>query len=79
MKLTIEVEGTEEELGVLVGYMSDGGGEDGWSSSLEMHLSGDSYHYITLDYSKCFPAWGYDPEVDGNDLLITGKVASAAW
>ena len=68
MKLTIEFEGTKEELDNIAGAISDGGIEDSLCNAL--YSPG---YFIEFDYSKCFEAHGYDPEQDGEDLKIIVK------
>ena len=46
-----------------LGWVADGGGE---YTFLE-HVDPDADYQF--DYSKAFPAWGYDPEVDGHPVV----------
>lgn len=55
----------EHVLNEFLGYMSDGGGEQ-WKPK--------SCDYTSFDYAKCFPAWGYNPEVDGpREVVVTSE------
>lgn len=70
MKLSIIIEGTADEIDEIAGHFSDGGGEEGM---LPAALQDDGV-CLVFDYSKCFPAHGYDVKKDGPDLVITGKI-----
>ena len=54
MKLIIEVEGTEEQIAKVYGYMSDGGGEDAL--------------YYGLDNQYLIPLFEYDS--DGKKITV---------
>jgi len=70
MKLSIIIEGSQEEIEDIAGHFSDGGGEQ----NILPYVFDENDKRIIFDYSKCFSAWGYDKEVDGDDLVITGKI-----
>jgi hypothetical protein len=70
MKLSIVFEGTEEEIHAIAEHFCDGGGDQ---NMVPVEFD-DEDKRIIFDYSKCWTAWGYDPKVDGPDLVITGKI-----
>ena len=72
MKLTIEIEGEEKDLMQIAEQLSDGGGEQ----SLTPGEFDDSGKFILFDYSRCFPAWGYNKKKHGPDRLVTAKVTT---
>lgn len=52
---------SEEIRDAFLGWFSDGGGESQAYDSLQMHRDVN----VIFDYSRCFPAWGYDKEKHG--------------
>lgn len=70
MKLVIEIYGSEEEILELAGHLSDGGGEAGMQPYVWM-ASGKG---LSLDYVRCFEAWGYRPDLHGKDRRILGVI-----
>lgn len=70
MKLTIEIEGTSEELGAIAATLSDGGGEP----ALRPYTFVEQDKFLKFDYSRCFTAWGYDPKKHGKNLVVTATV-----
>lgn len=49
------------------GWLSDGGGEQDFNCSYVSNKPEGTYTH--LDYTGCFPAWGYDPEKDGDPTI----------
>jgi len=54
-----------------LGWMSDGGGEQMFFESEEHH--GGEVAVIRMNYSKAFPAWGYNPEEHGPDRVVEAQ------
>lgn len=69
-KLHIIIEGTEEEIDLIAGQLSDGGGEP----ALRPVEFEDARKHLNFDYAQCFPAWGYDPEKHGPDKTVTVRI-----
>lgn len=59
-KLTITFP-TEQDRDDFLGWLSDGGGE-------YQFMEGDT-NIKYFDYSGSYPAWGYDPEKDGDPTV----------
>lgn len=69
-KLIIEFP-NEELREWFLGYWSDGGGEYQAMEAREIYSDKND---IDFDYSKAFPAWGYNPEVDGDPKIIVKEI-----
>lgn len=57
---------TEEMATAFLGHFCDGGGEDGYYTSLETH---EGYGAV-FNYDKAFPGWGYNSRRDGPDRIV---------
>lgn len=57
---------SDETRDSFLGWMSDGGGE---SNFMDISESDDDSPVVRFNYSKAFPAWGYDPETDGDPVV----------
>jgi hypothetical protein len=70
MKLHIIIEGTEDEIDDISSTISDGGGEEAMTPAIFANAGA----FLKFDYSKAFPAWGYNPEIHGPEPVITVTV-----
>ena len=62
---------SEAEVEAFLGWFADGGGEQDFFMSEDVHAGSDKRKPINhFDYDKAFPAWGYDPKVDGPDRVV---------
>ena len=62
---------SEEYVDAFAAWWSDGGGEWGYFECAEDIMEDDELlPVIRCDYSKCFPAWGYNPKKDGIKKII---------
>lgn len=55
---------TEADRDIFLGWLSDGGGE-------YQFMQCEGVAVTNFDYSYAFPAWGYDPAIHGQPMVIT--------
>lgn len=58
---------SEEQRDSFLAWLSDGGGEQQFFDSSKWH---DAEPITRMDYSKAFPAWGYDNKRDGQPVVV---------
>jgi hypothetical protein len=56
-----------------LGWLSDGGGELAFFESEKIHAPAQSVEVNKMDYSRAFPAWGYNPVKHGPDKVVIAK------
>jgi hypothetical protein len=54
---------TEKDRDIFLDWLSDGGGEQEFMEYTDTTVT-------SFDYSYAFPAWGYDPKVHGEPVVI---------
>lgn len=53
-----------------LGWLSDGGGEYDFMESEQHHAPSKETEIRKFDYSRAFPAWGYNPVEHGLDKVV---------
>jgi hypothetical protein len=56
-----------------LGWLSDGGGEYAFMEGEEVHAPSPKEEINKFDYSRAFPAWGYNPVKHGPDKVVVCK------
>lgn len=56
-----------------LGWLSDGGGEYQFMEGEAVHAPSPATEIKEFDYSRAFPAWGYDPKKHGPNKVVVAK------
>jgi hypothetical protein len=56
-----------------LGWLSDGGGEYDFFESEETHAPSEDVEIKRMDYSRAFPAWGYNLVEHGPDKVVVAQ------
>lgn len=65
----------EKAAEAFLAWFSDGNGEQDFFQSEEYHAEEEGRKKINhFDFAKAFPAWGYNPKVDGPDRVVKAEI-----